>query len=60
MKMMIVAGLVITLPAIVVLLFDLNKTVAISAAASLAVNSIPFIVAGLLLRKGDGSDAESH
>ncbi len=60
MKMMIVAGLVITLPAIAVLLFDLNKTVAISAAASLAVNSIPFIVAGLLLRKNKGSDAESH
>jgi hypothetical protein len=60
MKMMIVAGLVITFPAILVLVFNLGNHIALAAAASLALNSIPFIVAGLLLRKGDGSDADSH
>jgi hypothetical protein len=60
MKMMLVAGLVITFPAILVLLLNVDKVVAISALASLAVNSIPFIVGGMLLRKGGGEDEAGH
>jgi hypothetical protein len=59
MKMMLIAGLVITFPAILVLFFYMGTTVALSALASLAVNSIPFIVGGLLLRKGGGGEDEA-
>lgn len=60
MKMMLIAGLIITFPAILVLIMDMNKVIAFSALASLAVNSIPFIVGGLLLRKGGGGDEAEH
>jgi hypothetical protein len=60
MKMMLIAGLVITFPAILVLFFYMGSAVAFSALASLAVNSIPFIVGGMLLRKGGGGDEAEH
>lgn len=51
MKLMAVAGVLITLPAIVViLLFITRPEMVIPAAASLALNSLPFIVAILLIR----------
>jgi uncharacterized membrane protein len=60
MKMMLIAGLVITFPAILVLVLNVDRVVALSALASLAVNSIPFIVGGMLLRKGGGEDEAGH
>jgi hypothetical protein len=61
MKTMLIAGLVITSPAILLLFFYMGTMIAVAAAASLAVNSIPFLVAGFLMRKGgDGSDEDSH
>jgi uncharacterized membrane protein len=60
MKTMLIAGLVITFPAILVLIFNLGSTLALAALASLAVNSIPFIVGGMLLRKGGGCDEAGH
>lgn len=65
MKMMLLAGLIITLPAIAVLAWFILKgdpTIALPAFASFAVNSLPFVVAGLIIRsrirKGDTIDAE--
>jgi hypothetical protein len=61
MKMMLIAGLIITFPAIAIVLFSLGRSVMIPALASLLINSIPFVVAGLLMRKsggGHGSDLE--
>jgi Mn2+/Fe2+ NRAMP family transporter len=51
MKLMAVAGVLITLPAIVVILFFLTRPeMMLPAVASLALNSLPFIVAILLIR----------
>jgi hypothetical protein len=66
MLLMLIAGALITLPAIAVIVFMLiggNPTAMIPAAASLAVNSLPFLVAGWFIRKqqqkgeGDTLDA---
>jgi Mn2+/Fe2+ NRAMP family transporter len=51
MKFMAIAGVLITLPAIVVILFFITRpTMALPAVASLAINSLPFVVAILLIR----------
>lgn len=50
MKIMLLAGLMITLPAICVALFFFGRTMMIPAIASLTINLLPFVVAGLLLR----------
>jgi Mn2+/Fe2+ NRAMP family transporter len=51
MKLMAVAGVLITLPATVVILFFLTRPeMMLPAVASLALNSLPFIVAILLIR----------
>jgi hypothetical protein len=55
MKNMLLAGVLITLPAIVVLFFFFGQRMMYPALASLAINMLPFIVAGLLL-KGDDAD----
>jgi hypothetical protein len=55
MKVMMLAGLMITLPAIVVGFFFFGRTMMIPALVSLAINFLPFVVAGLLL-KGDSED----
>jgi hypothetical protein len=57
MKMMLIAALLITLPAIIVAFFFFGRMAMIPALASLGINSIPFLVAGWLLRK-QGMDAE--
>lgn len=51
MKMMLVAGALITLPAIVVAFFFFGRSAMIPAIASLGINMLPFLVAGWLLRK---------
>ena len=53
MKMMLIAALLITFPAIVVAFYFFGRAAMIPAAASLAINSLPFLVAGWLLRKSD-------
>lgn len=55
MKIMMLAGLMITLPAIVVGLFFFGRTMMIPALVSLVINFLPFVVAGMLL-KGDDED----
>ena len=54
MKIMLLAGLMITLPAIVVVFFFFGQTMMIPALFSLALNLIPFVVAGLLMRGRTG------
>lgn len=51
MKMMLVAALLITFPAIVVAFFFFGSSMMLPALASLAINSVPFVVAGWLIRK---------
>ncbi len=55
MKLMLMAGLLITLPAITVGFFYFGRLMMIPAMVSLAINFLPFIIAGLLL-KPDGDD----
>ena len=50
MKIMLLAGIMITLPAIIVVLFFFGRTMMIPAIASLLINMLPFVVAGWLLR----------
>lgn len=50
MKIMLLAGLMITLPAIVVAFFFFGRLMMIPAIASLAINLLPFLVAGWLMR----------
>lgn len=57
MKMMLIAAMLITLPAIVVALFFFGRAAMIPALASLGINMLPFLVAGWLLPK-HGTDAE--
>ena len=57
MKMMLIAAVLITFPAIVVAFFFFGRTAMIPALASLSINILPFLVAGWLLRK-QGVDAE--
>jgi archaellum biogenesis protein FlaJ (TadC family) len=59
MKVMLLAGGLITLPAIVVILVFFGRTMMIPALMSLAINLLPFIVAGYLLR-GKTEDMTSH
>ena len=60
MKMMFIAGVLITLPAITIVIFFFGRPMMLPALASLLVNSLPFAVAGWLLHKqggkGDGMD----
>jgi len=63
MKLMAVAGVLITLPAIVVFFFFITRpSMALPALASLALNSLPFIVAILLIRhaKKRGASMEDY
>jgi hypothetical protein len=58
MKMMLVAAALITFPAIVVALFFFGRSAMIPALASLSINVVPFLVAGWLMRKSGGGEAE--
>lgn len=57
MKMMLIAAVLITLPAIIVALFFFGRVAMIPAVASLGINVLPFLVAGWLIRK-QGVDSE--
>ena len=54
MKIMLMAGLMITSPAIIVAGFFFGRSMMIPAIASLLINLVPFVVAGLLMRGQDG------
>jgi archaellum biogenesis protein FlaJ (TadC family) len=62
MKYVFMAGLLITLPAICVILFLVasNRLAVIPALVSLAINFLPFIVAGLLLRNTSAESLGGH
>jgi hypothetical protein len=54
MKLMLIAGGMITLPAIIVIFWFFGRTAMVPALVSFGVNIIPFLVAGWLLRgQGD-------
>lgn len=53
MKLMLLAGLLITLPAITVGFFFFGRMMMIPAMVSLIINLIPFVVGGLLMRNAD-------
>jgi hypothetical protein len=59
MKIMLMAGGLITLPAIVVAVLFFGRTMMIPALISLFINLIPFVVAGFLLR-GSGAEDMGH
>jgi len=60
MKMMLVAGALITMPAIAVALIFFGRTMMIPALISLFINLIPFVVAGYLLRNTSAEDMGHH
>ena len=60
MKMMLIAMVVITLPAIMIVFFYFGSRAMLPALASLAINSLPFIVGGLLMRKSGGDADAGH
>lgn len=63
MKFAMIGAVLITLPAIAGLVYGLiapNKYIVFAALASLALNSLPFIAAGVLMRRtgGGGGDLD--
>lgn len=63
MKFALIAAVLITLPAIAGLLYSVvagNRNLMYAAIASLALNSLPFIAAGLLMRRSGGGGDLSH
>jgi hypothetical protein len=63
MRMMLIAGLLITLPAIVVVFWFFGRPAMLPALASLGVNFLPFLAAGWLFNKyarGGGGDEMGH
>lgn len=62
MRIMMIAAFLITFPAVAALVYALmngNTYLLIAAAASLALNSLPFLVAGFFMhRQGGGADLE--
>jgi hypothetical protein len=59
MKIMLLAGALITFPAITVVVIFFGREMMIPALASLTINLLPFVVAGLLLRQS-GIDGMGH
>ncbi|HEX6924937.1 MAG TPA: hypothetical protein VF167_05885 [Longimicrobiaceae bacterium] len=58
MKMMLIAAVLITFPAIMVAIFFFGRTAMLPALASLSINLLPFLVAGWILKRQNGIDAE--
>jgi hypothetical protein len=59
MKYALMAALLITLPAVIAFFYALisgNHLLMWAALASLSLNTLPFIAAGLLMRKSSGAD----
>lgn len=63
MKFALIGAVLITLPAIAGLVYSIvagNQYLMYAAIASLALNSLPFIAAGLLMRRSGGGDDLGH
>jgi hypothetical protein len=63
MKFALIGAVLITLPAIAGLLYGLiagNQYIVYAALASLALNSLPFIAAGVLMNRQGGGDDLGH
>jgi hypothetical protein len=62
MRMMLIAGFLITFPAIVVIFWFFGRPAMIPAMASLGVNLLPFLAAGWLFKKyaRGGGDEMGH
>lgn len=59
MKFALIGAVLITLPAICAFVYGLiigNQYIWLAALASLGINSLPFLAAGLLMRRADGDD----
>ena len=59
MKYAMMGALLITLPAVIALVYSIvvgNHLLMYAALASFGLNTLPFIAAGLLMRKSDGAD----
>lgn len=54
MWIVLVGGLMITLPATAVILFSFGTIRMVPAMLSLAINLLPFLVAALMMRKAGG------
>lgn len=63
MKYAMIGAVLITLPAICGLIYGLvvgNQYLVYAAIASIALNSLPFLAAGLLMRRSSGEDLGGH
>lgn len=63
MKFALIGAVLITLPAICGLIYGLivgNQYLVYAALASFALNSLPFLAAGLLMRRSSGDDLGGH
>ena len=63
MKFALVGAVLITLPAIAAFVYGLivdNQYIWLAALASLAINSLPFIAAGVLMNRAGGGDDLGH
>ncbi|HVG46505.1 MAG TPA: hypothetical protein VM890_17295 [Longimicrobium sp.] len=59
MKYAMMGALLITLPALIALIYSVivgNHLLMWAALASFGLNTLPFVAAGLLMRKSDGAD----
>ena len=59
MKYAMIGALLITLPAVIALIYAIavgNHLLMYAALASMSLNTLPFLAAGLLMRKSDGAD----
>ena len=63
MKYAMIGAVLITLPAICGLIYGLvvaNQFLVYAALASIALNSLPFLAAGLLMRRSSSEDMGGH
>ncbi len=63
MKYALLAAILMTLPGIAALIYSLfagPQWLTYAALASLGLNSLPFLAAGLLMRKHTGADLGGH
>ncbi|HEU4558908.1 MAG TPA: hypothetical protein VFS20_13705 [Longimicrobium sp.] len=63
MKFALIGAVLITLPAIIALIYALiagNTVLAFAALASLGLNTLPFLAAGLLMRNQKGGPDLEH
>jgi hypothetical protein len=59
MKYALMGALLITLPAVIALIYSIvvgNHLLMYAALASFGLNTLPFLAAGFLMRKSDGAD----